>query len=237
MISLKRRSGTLRWMICWTNLPSFANVKSLQTISWSSCGGSTFKGFTALAAAAASGDLVTAVVAEGAPGDLYRGYPRERGGAVLSNTLWWFYYMDYGKWPSDPKLSSLFTNHQPLNTMDEVLLGYDVPFWNEMLAAYESSDAAFWKNVSLAWRYQKICMPVLHIKALEEMWTGPIDNYEGIKHRGCSGVGNPDQWFIYGTAYHGGLIVDYEPEYSKPAYQLLDNFLAKYLTFIFHSCT
>lgn len=190
--------------------------------------GPSYAGFTALATAAAAGDLVSAVVADGAPGDLYRGWFREQGGVINSDLIDWLYLIEHGDWPPEPFYIA-FTNVAPLADADVVLLGHDDPLWNAYIDAYGDPTRPFWQEASLAPRFRDLCVPILHIKANEEIWTGPTLNYEGIAREGCGGAGNPDQWFIFGTEQHGGLTNGSDSEVSQPAFNLMYDFLDRYL--------
>jgi len=191
--------------------------------------GPSYKGFTALAAAAAAGDLVSAVVADGAPGDFYRGWPREQGGAVDIGTMSFLYLMDHGDFPTELSLFETYSAYTPLVDADQAVLGHDSPYWNDFVAAYDDPTQQFWTQTSLSSRFEDICSPVLHIKAHEEMWTGPRLNYIGIQSAGCDGAGNDQQWFVFGSATHGGLSNGTDGPECEPAMELMYDFLDHYL--------
>lgn len=191
--------------------------------------GASYSGFTALAAAAGGGK-VDAVISEGAPGDLYKGYPRSAGGVVTNDTISWLYLFENHEWPDiSSDFYDKFTNFHPLKDMDLEILGHEEPFWNDYIAAYENPGHDFWKSVSRKYHFEDICVPVLHIKALEEIWGGPIDNYLGCRDKGCAGEGSSDQYFIFGSNYHGEMVFDFVQDVNAPAREFMSKFLSKYV--------
>ena len=191
--------------------------------------GASYSGFTALAAAAGGGK-VDAVISEGSPGDLYKGYPRSMGGVLIYDTISWLYLFENHEWPdSSSDFYDKFTNYHPLEDMDMELLGHEEPFWNDYMDAYADPEHDFWKSVSMEYHFENVCVPVLHIKALEEIWGGPVYNYIGCRDRGCDGKGSSEQYFIFGSSYHGELVFDFVQEVNTPAREFMDKFLSKYV--------
>jgi putative CocE/NonD family hydrolase len=207
---------TVRWLAeqPWSN-------GKLATI------GGSYEGFTAVAAALDT-DKVKLVIADGAIGDAFTGWPMQRGMNREGGVLWWMAIVrgDPDPWEDSAYLDRV-TNARPLSDLDVSYFGTTNDVWKRF-AREMDADSAFWRERSLVGQMHRLCAPAIHIQANLEWEDDPYQIYADAKRNACESARNR-QVFVKSDLGHAatayGIFLDRERYTSK----LIHEALARYL--------
>ncbi|GIL17949.1 MAG: hypothetical protein FMNOHCHN_03597 [Ignavibacteriaceae bacterium] len=150
--------------IRWINKQEFANG-NIATI------GTSYDGFTAMAAGVENPPGLKAIITGAGPTDIATGTFNIRGQLVLA-ALDYINYLTTGKGvPFTATLTkSLVEKLGPsvqLTEYDNVLFGYNLPEWDLIAKNYTDMTSSFWKERSLLQRLSQVQIPTWHIAGLE----------------------------------------------------------------------
>jgi hypothetical protein len=156
-------------------------------------GGGSYLGYTAWAAAAAD-PRVRVVLSDDTAADEEM---TRHGGVVDGYLLSWWSYVERGRFANDAEQDAL-TNGLDLLNADKVVLGRDLPYWNDLLKA---GLTTYPPKASLRTLAKTICTPALHIIEGSTGWRDPIETWHAIDNDACAKE-REHQWLIFAPEAH-----------------------------------
>lgn len=156
-------------------------------------GGGSYLGYTAWASAAAD-PRVLVVLSDDTAADEEM---TRHGGVVDGYLLSWWSYVERERFANEPELSAL-SNGLDVMGADSAVLGRDLPYWNDLLAA---GLATYPPAASLRTLAKDVCTPALHIVEGGTGWRDPIETWDAIAKDGCAAQ-RDHQWLIVAPESH-----------------------------------
>lgn len=156
-------------------------------------GGGSYLGYTAWASAAAD-PRVRVVLSDDTAADEEM---TRHGGVVDGYLLSWWSYVERERFANDAELSAL-SNGLDVPSADSAVLGRDLPYWNDLLAA---GLATYPPAASLRTLAKDVCTPALHIVEGSTGWRDPIETWTAIAQDGCAAQ-RDHQWLIVAPESH-----------------------------------
>lgn len=156
-------------------------------------GGGSYLGYTAWASAAAD-PRVLVVLSDDTAADEEM---TRHGGVIDGYLLSWWSYVERERFANDAELGAL-SNGLDVTSADSAVLGRDLPYWNDLLAA---GLATYPPAASLRTLAKDICAPALHIVEGSTGWRDPIETWDAIAKDGCAAQ-RDHQWLIVAPESH-----------------------------------
>lgn len=156
-------------------------------------GGGSYLGYTAWAAAAAD-PRVRVVLSDDTAADEEM---TRHGGVVDGYLLSWWSYVERERFANDGEMGAL-SNGLDVASADVAVLGRDLPYWNDLLAA---GLATYPEAASLRTLAKGLCTPALHVVEGGTGWRDPIETWQAIDKDGCAAQ-RDHQWLIVAPESH-----------------------------------
>lgn len=156
-------------------------------------GGGSYLGYTALAAATDPHVRVALVDDTATDEEMTR-----HGGVVNAYLLSWWSEVERERFADDTERAAMTNGLTPMDA-DVSVLGRDLPYWNEVLAA--SPTAVFPPTASIRALARNLCVPVLHILEGETPWNDPWLAWQALRTEVCAEE-REHQWLVVAPESH-----------------------------------